>query len=89
MMVLVLAIGMTALGLSLTVANWFIVYRVYVKKERGSWAPLLGGLCLAAGMATLPFDWLHNYAWLPLFLDYGCIPGLAQTAWFFITGQHK
>ncbi len=42
--------------------------------------PLAGGLMMVVGMLTAPLTSLHTFAWVPLFLDYGCLPTLGRAA---------
>jgi len=39
-----------------------------------SLAPIAGGLAGAAAMLLFPLEPVRHYAWLPLFLDVGCLP---------------
>ena len=49
--------------------------------------PLAGGLLMAAGMLTAPLTVLHTFAWVPLFLDYGCLPTIGRAAAFALFGR--
>lgn len=44
-----------------------------------SWIPLLGGVSGAMALLILPHPSFAAMWWLPLFLDYGSIPGLTHT----------
>lgn len=63
------------------ILNWGVFFQSFVKKKQASsWIPLLGGLSGAAGLIALPSEQLGAYWFLPLFLDWGSIPGLAYSA---------
>lgn len=59
------------LGTPFVFYNWYVFYRVFIKKRNISWIPFVGGGCLALGFYLLqkPFWWLF------FFVDFGCIPG--------------
>ena len=40
--------------------------------------PLAGGLLMVLGMLSAPVTSLHTFAWVPLFLDYGCLPTIGR-----------
>ena len=70
-------------GLWLSVMNWAVFWALYVKRVRApSWTPLFGGLLVSVAMLSVPLPYLHSWAFLPLLLDWGCLPGLVYTLWF-------
>jgi hypothetical protein len=71
------------------VMNWAIFFRGLIKKKQSSWIPIIGGLFVAIGLNASPVEGLSRFLWLPFFVDWGCIPGLTHTAWFYLTGKHK
>jgi len=70
------------------IMNWAIIYYSLVKKKHSSWAPLVSGVLAAVGLANFPIEGVEKYWYVPLIIDYGCLPGMAHTAWFFLTGKH-
>jgi len=40
--------------------------------------PLVGGLLMVLGMLSAPSHTLQTFAWIPLFLDYGCLPTVGK-----------
>jgi hypothetical protein len=64
--------------LGIAVVNWGVLIRGVVKRVRGTWIPLFGGVCGAAGVLVLPLDGAWRFFWLPLVLDWGSIPGLVH-----------
>ena len=70
-------------GLWLSLMNWAVFWALYVRRVRApSWTPLLGGLLISIAMLSAPLPYLHRWAFVPLLLDWGCLPGLAYTLWF-------
>lgn len=63
--------------------NWAVVWQGIVKRKHSSWVPLVGGLVGVAGLFIVPLDRLHSYWWVPLILDWGCVPGLLHSGWYY------
>ena len=57
---------------------WFT--REVLKKRAASWVPLVGGIIGILGIYTIPLPEARRWWYMPLILDYGCLPGLAHTA---------
>lgn len=76
------------IGVFLIIINWLIVYYALVHKKHSSIIPIFGGGAVSIGLILLgePFNF---YWWLPLLLDYGTIPLLVHTAYFFIFQKDK
>jgi uncharacterized membrane protein YuzA (DUF378 family) len=72
-----------ALFVFVATLNWMTVWAAIFRGKHSSWVPLVGGLFGVAGVWLLPIAHSHFYWWLPLILDWGCLPGLLSTAWFF------
>lgn len=72
--------------LYLAVYHAMIVWQGFIRKKRTpSWVPLFGGLFGVAAAFVLPVPGLSRWWWVPLFLDYGSVPGLTHTAiWWFL-----
>ena len=64
--------------------NWIIFFNGIFKKRQSSWIPLMGGVFTAIGLASLPIKGLWKFWWLPLIIDWGCLPGLAHTAYYWL-----
>jgi hypothetical protein len=65
-----------ALGAYFIVFNWRCIFICLIRRRYISMIPLIGGVvaCIACYLSPLP--WLNEYWWMPLLLDYGCIPGM-------------
>ncbi len=57
--------------------------------EAPSVIPFAGGLMMVAGMLTAPLAALHTFAWVPLFLDYGCLPTIGRALAVALFGRHQ
>lgn len=62
-------------GSFLVVMNWAIIFTCLLRKKHSSWVPLAGGIMLAYAIIFQPFWQIQSYAWIPLVIDWGCIPG--------------
>ena len=85
----ILSILLIFIGGFIVVANWVIFYNGLVKKKFSSWVPIFGGLFLSIGLGTFPNYDLFEYAWIPFFIDWGCVPGFSHTIWFYSTRKNK
>lgn len=62
--------------------NASVFWKLFVRKENApSWIPLLGGMLGAFGLGVIPLELAHRLCFLPLLLDYGCLPGLLHTVY--------
>ncbi len=61
----------------------------FKKKKTPSWIPLLGGGLGAGALAVCPLPGTEAWWWAPLLLDYGCVPGLAHTGWYYLRQRHE
>jgi hypothetical protein len=84
-----LSVALLLVGGFVIIMNWTIVFYALFKKKYSSWAPLVGGVLAAVGLAILPMAGVAKYWYVPLIIDYGCLPGMAHTAWFYLTGRHR
>jgi hypothetical protein len=48
-------------------------------KIHNSWVPLIGGVSGILGALVSPVETIRHLWWLPLLLDFGCIPGFLYT----------
>jgi hypothetical protein len=62
---------LAALFLFAAVGNLCIAIRWHVRSKSGSFIPYLGGLAGLAACFALPFRFLRNWWWVPLFADLG------------------
>jgi len=60
------------LGSWIIILNYSMVISWYRHRRHSSRIPLLGGLCLMAGMLASPLPGVTRYAWVPLVIDLGC-----------------
>ena len=85
----ILPLILLVIGAFFIIVNWSVFYYGMIKEEYHSWVPLVGGVFASVGLGTLPVEGVKSYWWMPSILDYGSLPGLSYTAWFFLTGKHK
>jgi len=71
------------------VMNWFIAYHGIFNQRRASSVPILGGLFLAIGLATMPTETSFTFWWLPFFVDWGCVPMFVYAAWTGLRGRRS
>ncbi len=62
------------------VCNWVIVVRGLLGYKSGSWVPLIPGALTALGLWLLPVDAVARWWWVPLLVDWGCVPGFVHLA---------
>ena len=60
------------------ITNYWITISWYRHRRHSSRIPLLGGLCLMAGMLASPLPGVTRYAWVPLVIDLGCLFTLVE-----------
>jgi hypothetical protein len=65
---------LAAVGGWVIAVNWMIVLRL-----GGSLVPLVGGLLVALAVALVPWEGLRGWWWVPLVVDWGCMPMLVLT----------
>ncbi|MCA8915905.1 MAG: hypothetical protein KDB90_10880 [Planctomycetes bacterium] len=76
---------LAALFVLLALGNGSIAFRAFVLKQKApSWIPLIGGVAGAIAFIVVPIGGLWMWAWIPLLLDWGSIPGLMHTALFWL-----
>src|SRR5215475_12670507 len=62
--------------------NAGVFWKLFVRKENApSWIPLLGGILGVFGLGVIPVELAHRLCFLPLLLDYGCLPGFIHTVY--------
>ena len=82
-------------GAFIAVSNAWSALRFVRQRERHqpgeapSVIPLAGDLLMVAGMLTAPLAALHMFAWVPLFLDYGCLPTIGRALAVAMFGRHQ
>jgi hypothetical protein len=91
--ILVTILGL--LGLLVAIGNWAIGLRTLgiIKLKSGervsSWIPLIGGGLIAIAFLVYGDSRLASFWWLGFLLDFGCVPGFLQTAFFRFVAKHK
>lgn len=81
----ILAVALLCMALWVGVVNWSVVLIYwFTRKSVGSWTPLLSGVCGAVGVWLLPVEGASRLAWVPLFLDWGSVPGLLYSAGYYV-----
>src|SRR5437867_12735756 len=53
--------------------NYSVVVLWYLRRKRGSLAPLFGGVAFGLAMVLCPLPGIRLWAWIPLLLDLGCV----------------
>lgn len=76
---LIFSVALCLFAAFTAIVNWRIVFLRLTRREHRTWIPLLGGLSGVLGMMMSPFPLLHEYGWIPLLIDWGCIPGFTFT----------
>lgn len=61
-------------------ANVLIVIRFFLRHQRTSLIPIIGGLFGAGGLLIIPLDSVRMWWWVPLLLDVGCAPMMLASA---------
>ncbi|MBZ0134916.1 MAG: hypothetical protein K8I27_00920 [Planctomycetes bacterium] len=64
--------------------GWIAFQQIVLRKKAPSWIPLFGGFAGACAVIIAPVDGLWVWAWIPLLIDWGCIPGFVHTAFFWL-----
>jgi len=77
----VAAIAMAGVGVWIVAFN----YHVWISCLRGrpntpSYIPIIGGLMVAGAMLIVPINGLWKLAWIPLLVDWACVPLLLDIA---------
>ena len=67
------AVCLLLFALVATFNAWSVV-NYFRTRTHVSAIPLLGGVAGAVGTAVLPIHDLSRWWWVPLLLDYGCVP---------------
>lgn len=64
----------------LIILNWIAFWKRHIRNEPNSpsWIPLLGALFGALSLWIAPIK-LNTLWWIPLFIDWGSLPGLSYT----------
>lgn len=70
------------LGGFIMVMNWGVVFQWLWKRKHSSWIPFVGGGLAAVGSAVLPYSTVNGFWWLPLLVDWGCLPGVTYSIVF-------
>ena len=73
-----------AIFIALFLSNWFTVVNYLINKKHSSWIPLIGGIAGSASLLVYQNPNLHIYWWIPLVIDWGCLPGLFFSLLYFI-----
>lgn len=72
----ILATILGVFGIWTICLNWKCFWYTYVKKEKvGSWIPIVPGALLMIAFILLPNNFISSFAWIGLFVDWGCLPG--------------
>jgi hypothetical protein len=60
----------------IAVSSANMVYTILwaLKRKRNSFVPVIGGLAGLIAMLIVPIEGARKLAWIPLFVDVGCLP---------------
>jgi len=86
---IVLASLMVLAGSFVMVMNWAVIVQWMINGKHSSWVPFVGGSLVAMGMVIAPFAFLNKFWWIPFFADWGCVPGIGMTAFYFVWKRSK
>ena len=86
----IIGIVLLILFLLFATVNATVFWKGVVKGEKvGSGVPLVGGIFGTIAFVNLPVPFLNQYAWLPLILDVGCVPGLIVFVYVWLTEKEE
>jgi len=92
MFTLILSIPLILFGIWVTLFNNYVLYKHLTTKNDTyipSIAPFFGGIIFSIGLYVYPYYSFSYYAFIPLFLDYGCIPYTLFVLKYFIVDLPK
>jgi hypothetical protein len=70
-----LALVLALFSLNVMAFNWGVVLGgLFLKKKMPSVVPFVGGVTGVYALKLAPWDSVHAYWWVPLLLDFGCVP---------------
>ena len=64
--------GLAVIGVWIVIINYSVALSYYLRGERQSLVPLLGGVFLSVAVLACPIRAVAAYAWVPLVIDLGC-----------------
>ena len=70
----IVAIGFILVGGLIALVNGWLVVSQLAGRRSSSIVPFVGGLFLLCGGLIYPDPAVRKWAWLGLFIDYGCVP---------------
>lgn len=78
-------------GFYIIVMNCYIPLAYFLKKTDRSYStiPILGGACSATGLYLWDDGAIKSLAFIPLFLDPGCLFLISFTLYAVVTGKYK
>lgn len=85
---LIVAIALAAVSILIIAGNAVIILRGLTGRAKNeSWVPILGGTLGVLALLIAPWPRLRDYWFIPLLIDWGCVPGLLHTAIFLLGRQ--
>lgn len=72
------------LGGWVIVINYIVLFDIIRKKCVRSWIPLVGGSSVAIAFAISSLTVFKAYWFVPLLLDFGCIPGITHAVFYML-----
>jgi hypothetical protein len=85
------AIVLLLASLWISITNWRCVVVAITRQQHVSWVPLFGGILGTAGCLMTTNATLNSLWWLPLLVDWGCVPGFTHCAiaWTMIAVRNR
>lgn len=78
-----------ALSIYLVVMNGMVFLNNYVfKKQWVSAIPIIGGISGAVGLALVPIHDIWRFAFIPLIIDWGCLPVVLVSLFLKLFGRN-
>lgn len=73
------------------VLNWNALLSRFLnrKSKESSWIPLVGGAAISIGIFLMPLNGAAKWFWVPLLLDWGCLPGIIFTTLYYLKRRNE
>ena len=85
----IIAISLLLLAVWLSALNWGVFWKRHVRGvATSSWIPFLGGSIGVVGLLSMPIPSAATWWWVPLLLDWGCVPGIGYSIYYHLTRPH-
>lgn len=86
----ILFVMCSTISLWISFLNWRVFWKIHIQGVKApSWIPLMGGLFGGIAMWILPSGDIRSWAWIPLLLDWGSLPGIGHSLLFHLFRKHR